>query len=211
MRRLLLAAALGLLATPVARGDNLLVNPNFDTDLSGWANGNPSITSVFDPEDVLANPASGSARVTSTQADAGGGNAAGSGLIQCVDIAGAGTPRRFEVSSFYLIPSNQADTATPDVSLVWFSSGACGTFINGTQFNTAQGASTTDMWLQLQGVANAPLDAQSVRIFLRPRKVEAGGSVDVLFDAVFLPEPDAAALGLAAFAGLWALRQRSRA
>jgi len=207
MRRLLLAAALGLVAAPVAQAQNLLGNPNFDTNLSGWSNGNPSITSAWDSQDVLSDPASGSALVTSTQTEAG----AGSGLIQCVDIAGSGTPRRFEISSFYLIPGNQVDTAAPDLSLVWFTSGGCVNFINGAQFNTAQGASTTDTWIQLQGSTDAPLDAQSVRVFLRPRIVEPGGSVDVLFDAVFLPEPDSAALGLAAFASLWALRRRSPA
>ena len=212
MKRLLLAVALAVVAAPIVRADgNLIVNPNFDTDISSWANGNiNSITSAWDSRDLLSDPASGSARVTSTQATAGGPDAGGSGLIQCVDIGGVGTLRRFALSAFYFIPSGQATTAEPDLSVVWFQDPGCGSFLVGSQRNSDQGASSTDAWLQLQMGAQAPLTAQSVRVFLRPRKVEAGGSIDVLFDAVFLPEPDAAPLGLVAVAALGSLRRRAR-
>jgi len=53
----------------------------------------------------------------------------------------------------------------------------------------------------------APAGAKAANVILRPRKVEEGGSVAVLFDAVFLPEPGGTALGAAAIAAL-AIRRR---
>jgi hypothetical protein len=210
MKRLLVALAVALAAAPAARAvdGNLVQNPNFDTDLSNWSNGPGGITSQWDASDVVDNPSSGSAKVTSTQALDGGPGNSGGGLIQCLDIAGSGTPRSFTIGAFYFIPSGQNRTATPDVSVSWFSTPQCGAFAGLPDGKTGLGSPTTDTWTQLQAVVDAPLTAQSLRIFLRPRKVEAAGSIDVLFDAVFLPEPDAAVLGVAAIAGLGLLARR---
>jgi MYXO-CTERM domain-containing protein len=77
---------------------------------------------------------------------------------------------------------------------------------NNPESNQATGA--TDTWELLSTPIVAPATAVSVRVFARPRKQEAGGSVDVLFDAIELPEPGAAGLGLAALGALGALARR---
>ncbi|MGE0639924.1 MAG: hypothetical protein AB7G12_08165 [Thermoanaerobaculia bacterium] len=58
MRLRLLWTVAILLATPVA-AQNLIPNPGFDTDLSGWTGG----PAVWSPEDQSGDPGSGSARV----------------------------------------------------------------------------------------------------------------------------------------------------
>jgi hypothetical protein len=205
MKSLIVASALALAVASAARADgNLIVNGNFDTDLSSWTNGN-HVASVFNQLDSAGSPSSGSAEVTSTQVDASS-TSAGSGIYQCVSV----TPGNYLVTALYFIPDGQDHTAAPDIGVAWFVDTQCQDIGSGPQQSLLdQGPSTTDTWLQLRGIVTAPSNAQSANVILRPRKVEAGGQVNVLFDAVFVPEPGSVALGVTAIAALAVVRRRS--
>jgi MYXO-CTERM domain-containing protein len=208
---LLAQTALFLVAASPSQAQNLLANPDFDTDLSPWEAGAATIGVSFDAVyDVNANDG-GSARVASGQTEAGGPGNAGSGMVQCVNV----TPDTlYEISAFALIPASQDRTANPDVRLVWFEVADCAPcppqnpicFIQGPATNQHSGA--TETFEELVGSGVAPSTALSANIVARPRKNEAGGTVNVVFDAFFLPEPDAPALALAAAATLALLRRR---
>jgi hypothetical protein len=81
------------------------------------------------------------------------------------------------------------------------------------------GASTTRIspspfWEEVAG-SNVPVPqgAQTVRLSARSFKNQAGGSFDILFDQIVVPEPDPALLGWSAFAALGLLsgaRRRTR-
>jgi hypothetical protein len=209
MKSLLLAFAIALATASTSAADgNLVTNANFNSDVSSWMASNQFFFATWDSLDSAGLQTSGSARVTSQAVDA----IPGGGLGQCVPL----TPGSYEVTALYFIPSGQNRTAAPDIAIAWFVDSSCMTSSvdshgSPQQSLIPQGASTTAAWLQLGDIVATPSDAMSRaimsgRFILRPRKVEAGGSVDVLFDAVFVPEPEPAALGLATAAAL-ALRR----
>jgi hypothetical protein len=83
------AALASLALAPAAGAQNLLDNPGFDVDLSGWEmlSGRPS---SWMAEDVFGDPASGSVLITHDEASAGGYRII---LRQCHPIAGPGNFR----------------------------------------------------------------------------------------------------------------------
>ena len=204
MKSLFAALAIALAVPWTGWADsNLVVNGNFDTVIVPWISLNVNFSGAWDPEDSAGLSNSGSARVTSLQ-PTDDSQLAGSGILECVQVTGGD----YLVSAFYMIPTGQSHTALPDIVLAWFVDTACQDIgINPRQSLIPQGTSDPGEWRQLQGVVTAPSDALSANVILRPRKVEAGGSVAVLFDAVFLPEPGGTALGAAAIAAL-AIRRR---
>ena len=202
MKSLFAALAIALAVPCTGWADsNLLVNGNFDTVIDPWVSLNPNFSGVWDSMDSAGQQDSGSARVTSNQADDGSMNP-GSGILQCVQLS----PGSYHVSALYFIPSGQAHSADPDIAIPWFDTTNC-TGVGIGQTLVPQVTPTTDSWLQLAADVVAPAGTKAANVILRPRKVEEGGSVAVLFDAVFLPEPGGTALGSAAIAAL-AIRRR---
>ncbi|MGB5174379.1 MAG: hypothetical protein WBQ30_06520, partial [Thermoanaerobaculia bacterium] len=65
-----------------AWGENVVVNPVFDTDVSGWT-AEAEVSIAWSAIDASLDPSSGSAEVTNGVADANNGR----GVNQCVDIA----------------------------------------------------------------------------------------------------------------------------
>jgi len=207
VKSLILASAIAFAAASTAGADvNLIINGDFDTDVPPWVKVNDNFAIVWDAADSAGMQGSGSARVTSSQVDQGGPMNGGAGAQECIEVV-ASAP--YAVSALYFIPSGQDRTAAPDIGIAWFLDSNCQTTaLPPEQSLIPQGESTTDMWLSLSGDVVAPDDSHSANVILRPRKVEAGGSVDVLFDAVeFVPEPGAAALGATALAAV-AIRRR---
>lgn len=213
-RSLLLAAVAALLGAPAVHAQNLLLNPEFDTSVANWTKPSPAsaIEVSFDGSyDVDGDPASGAARLTSTQANAGGEGSAGPPIVQCVAVD---PDTLYRLSGNALVPGAQTNGARPDMQLIWFSVSDCGAcpvedpVCFEDAGSTNQHTGVTDRWEALGLNVVSPVDAISANVLLRPRKVEAGGSVDALFDGLYLPEPDGAAAGLAALVALAALSGR---
>ncbi len=197
-----------LLAAPAA-AQNLVVNGEFDENLAFWQILNPSITAGWDALDVDDDPISGSARVVSTQSMPGS-ELAGSGLLQCFSVAPGA---RLEMSAWAYVPSGQANNALPDLNATYFSDPSCGNFLcNNNTVPCGSALSpqvdTIGVWTLTETIFDVPDNVQSVRLFLRPRKVEAGGSVAAHFDAVFVPEPGVGASLAAACLSMAALARR---
>lgn len=204
---LILSVSCCWLAAMPAAAQNHLVNSEFDDNLAFWQILNPSIAAGWDALDVDSDANSGSARVVSTQATAGT-DQKGSGLLQCFDV----TPGSLlEMSAWAYVPPGQDRNALPDLSVAYFDqpscvSAVCGVSLCGSS-DSAQ-IDTIDIWTLIESTFEVPGDVESVRIFLRPRKIEAGGSVAVHFDAVTVPEPGAGASVAAACLALAALGRR---
>jgi hypothetical protein len=213
-RGIVLCAALATLAAaPAVRAQNVVQNPDFDTDVSNWSTVFPTIEFAFEPLfDVDADPASGSMRVTSTQIDPGGPGSGGGSVVQCIPLE---PDTRYALEAFALVPSGQNRGAQPDVRLIWFTNDSCQDcppppappcFFQGPA--TGQHSGAVDVWERVSLVATTASDVHSAQLLARPRKVEAAGSVDVLFDAFIVPEPGAPALGAGALLALAALARR---
>jgi len=202
MKSLFAALAIALAVPWTGWADsNLVVNGNFDTVIAPWLSLNPNFSGDWNSMDSAGQQDSGSASVTSNQVDDGSASP-GSGILQCIQL----TPGSYHVSALYFIPSGQDRSADPDIAIPWFDTTNC-TGVGIGQTLVPQVTPTTDSWLQLAADVVAPAGAKAANVILRPRKVEEGGSVAVLFDAVFLPEPGGTALGAAAIAAL-AIRRR---
>ena len=108
----LLILLVPLLVGSATQAQNLLVNPDFDSDASGWTADVAWIVGSFDAEDMDEPSPSGSVLVENSRAFGGG-----SGLFQCVAVSG-GT--LYDFSIWTRIPLGQA--LSGDASLRLFRS-----------------------------------------------------------------------------------------
>ncbi len=212
MRNLLLTVAAAALLGAPAQAQNLLTNPDFDTDVSGWSAGNASISISHEPnQDVDGDINSGSARVNSSQESAGSSERPGGAMIQCVNVDPSTI---YDLRGWALVPAEETLNARPDLKIVWFTEADCdGGFIQGDQPSSTQHSGTKDAWEELTLEATSPEDAASANVFCRPRKIEPGrdNDIDVLCDAISimsLPEPGDGALAGAALLALALLARR---
>jgi len=163
------------LATGVS-AQNLLVNPDFDNDVSGWTGlGN------WDPLDVAGLATSGSATWINPHPDTSGSHY----LTQCVEMTSF--IEGFDVRSWMVIPSGQAGTGYAAITAWFYSDSVCSEFIwsDETPIVLSVGswqATTLTDW--------TPTGAASVRIGLASQKYGAG-DFQVIHDSVFFgPNPD---------------------
>src|SRR6202035_4298282 len=125
-----LAAVLGGLcgflapAVSSAQAPNLLVNPHFDTDLSGW--GDPLFVGWDGAHDAGSSPASGSAE---SFRFLDGPNSCIEPLFQCVTGLSGGT--RYDFGGQIIIPHdlNQTTGGQGAVGVHWYSDTCGGTLI----------------------------------------------------------------------------------
>lgn len=189
---------------PVA-AQNLLTNPDFDTDLSGWTSEVFWINGSFDAEDMAEPSASGSARVENSRST-GGGN----GLFQCV-LADEGDFHDFSI--WTRIPTGQAMTGEAALRLWWFGNTTCD-FADPLDFQTSEITTPSASWTEIAMLGvEAPAGTQSVRFDLGVSKDAAGGTFEAKFDAVYMPEPQPALgmlAGSLALLGLHAAGGRAR-
>lgn len=126
--------------------DNLLVNPDFATDLSGWAY-TPLFTE-WSNKDVNDDVSSGSAGIAETD------NVGGAEVIsQCVVLPGPGP---FDVGAFFFLPSGQGQRAGGASYALWYSSNDCsGTPLRTDEFDTPD-PPPTDSWTSNFGLRVTP-------------------------------------------------------
>ncbi len=196
MRTSCLCAALciaSLAAAPAVRGANLLSNPNFDTDLTGWFAGGMG-TAEWTSDDQGGNPGSGSAHAVSP----------GPGLAtidhDCIPIDGGTT---YAAQAWVRVNAGNFNTRL-----------LLGTYANPTcEFSGylgSQSASTdaqgTEQWERIAGELTTPPTAQSAILSCS----FGGGAVDGKCDAVYLPEvADGGDWALCSLAGLALVRRRA--
>ena len=170
-----------LLFCGTLEAQNLLENPDFDTDLSGWTLTGP-VAPVWDPFDVDASPASGSALITNAEADAESDIEV---LSQCI-ITGAD---RYVWAVKAFIPSGQARTG----SVVLRYSYQANTFDCSGGFVSGGGVLITnlDAWTDSNGnpVTISPEQVGtggSMKLSIALRKTEAGGTFTAYVDSAVL-------------------------
>lgn len=172
---LLLAA---LLVGPGAWSENVVFNPDFDTDVSGWTV-EAEVSIAWSTVDANLDPSSGSAEVTNSSAGANDGR----GMSQCVDIAvveGAA----YDFGGKVLIPDAQARTGSAQIGVRWLADPGCSGSTVGSQPRRETG--TLGAWVELSATEQiAPAGAASVLFLAFPSKIEAGGSLVAHFDDLY--------------------------
>jgi len=180
-RTLGLAIPLLVLFSLPARSQNLLVNPGFDKDLSGW-----TVTTSITPDPSpgpgyveasagwVTNDRSGSSSSggTSFHARAFTMSYATSSASQCIPLP-AGTVASFGAQ---ILTTRQYVTASAEVSVTFFAAAAC----SGSALASASASSLTTsvlpqestsggLWLPAAGLAVVPAAARSVRFAVGAR------------------------------------------
>ena len=128
LKERILRVLLGVLlaaTSPAVQAQNILVNPDFASDLSGWTlqlNGG-SIT--WTPLDANGSATSGSAEVTPVVAGFG------TRLTQCLSASGEQT---YEAGAKALMPSGQTATGAPTLTVEFWLDSFCTFFIEGEVF-----------------------------------------------------------------------------
>jgi len=171
-------ASLGV--APAVRSANLLSNPDFDTDLTGWY-GDGTAFLEWTSDDQAGNPASGSAHAVNP----------GPGLAtidhECIPIEGATT---YAAHAWVRINAGNSNTR---LLLATYSNPNCdysGYLGSQSASSDAQG---TQQWERIAGQVTTPPSAQSAIVSCS----FGGGAINGRCDAVYLPE--------AAGGGGWAL------
>jgi hypothetical protein len=175
--RRLLSACAGLVlwcSAASASAQNLLTNPNFDTDLSGWS----VFGAVFDG--TAGSPTPGSAKFTASVA---GTNATiFSGLTQCVSGIVAGTS--YDVSG-QLRLSSAPPGGTAFVAVAWYTGAACTSPVSTDGANGVSGAT----FQTSGGSFVAPAGAVSANFTVWIATSTTPGSFTVNVDDAFLGTP----------------------
>ena len=157
-----LASLVAVLLPFTAGAQNMLTNPDFDTDTSGWG-----FFASWDPLDVAVLPTSGSATWINDSEGTGGALF----VIQCVDISLFN--QEFLLSGHVFIPSGNTAAGYSLVRISFWTDTACSDYLEGSGFDTATD-SVVDAWEELQIEAHTPSGARSARIGVVNSKSEAG-------------------------------------
>lgn len=174
-----IALALAVVVGPTAaHGQNLVANPQFDSDVSEWA-ADATASIEWSPADAGGSPSSGSALVNNLSATANDS----SGAYQCVD--GIVAEVFYRVASEVMIPGGQVETGFAHLLVQWYSGPGCSGFLD---LAVTPGVSTTtpDAWYAIHTFAVAPVSAQSARLRLSIWKNEDSGMLRAHFDNVEL-------------------------
>lgn len=151
-----------VLVPTVAVAGNLLVNRDFDLDLSGWES-----IGTWSPSDATCLPGSGSVEWTNTAP-----STAGSMFVsQCVDLPAGGLPE-LEARAWLLIPGGQAGSGYVQLGVWRYDGPGCG----GSPVSSfAQDFDLVGPWMET--VLSIPADrvvAGSVRVWAVNQKIGAG-------------------------------------
>lgn len=150
-RCVLITAALLVAATTQVAAQNLVVNPEFDTDFSGWYTSG----STWSAEDWQASPSSGSVTNTNYYPHS-------TYLVaeQCIELTGP-LATTYQLSAQIYLPSGQPTTGYGRLSWGWFASPACTGWVGGA---TARDVTAAGTWQARSVVSAPPPSAVSTRI-----------------------------------------------
>ncbi len=178
--------------------ENLLLNPDFDSDLSGWDN---TGLASWSAEDAEGSGTSGSARLNIS--------AASSYAIRsnCVTALPG---EQFYYSSSYLIPPGQQAEGNAMIQIDWFDQDNC----TGVSLGADNKTGTQTDWTTIGARVVAPGETASVKVFLFDQKSGGTGDFAVHFDKlelVVVPEPNGGwAAAMAALVALHCWRRMKR-
>jgi hypothetical protein len=160
---------------------NVLSNPGFNTDTSGWAQEDPAnSTLAWSALDANAAAGSGSALVTNTSA----GPSNGTGIIQCVPTIVAGGNYTFGGKVLY--PTGQATTGDMQIGLRWHAGPNCTGAVLGSQPRVSVNTPAAAWATLTSAVEVPPVGTVSADFIAFPSKVQAGGQLAGNFDDLFL-------------------------
>lgn len=197
-----------LLLVRPASGQNLIFG-SFDTpeEVAIWQNADPSFA-VWSQLDFAQSPTSGSAQIANDL------TSAGSTVIWAFAAAHPGEVFTFRVRAW--IPPGQAGSGKAELRVVWWDASAVpGGFCPFSQVPLRHdlGASTTTIgsWERLATTLTAPPGTTCAQMRLTNHKSDAA-LFTVHFDEaeLFVPEPMATPLGVAAIGALGLIRWRRR-
>lgn len=172
------ALLLVLAVVGTAAAQNLLVNPNFDSNVAGWSFTTPGTFTWDSSLDANSNPLSGSGRLDNTSPATFGTSFA----AQCVAVTGGSN---YDFWTQIRIPSGQTQTGYANGVVNFYDGASCGGSNVGGFASPSVLSTTTDTWVQSQLLTQlAPASAVSAQVNLWVNKAEANGSLVVNFDSV---------------------------
>lgn len=203
MHRALFVPLVALVAAGAGHAQNLLVNPDFATDIEGWSDPTqPWLDVSWNAEDWRGEPESGSARLfvnieTSETAN----------ISQCIEIPESFGTDVYEIHARARVGDGYFLAGTAELGLWYYESNVCDGF-NWSNIILPLGLEEWASTRQL-GVRRliAPAGTRSIRFELRAHSYGAGGSFEAFFDHVYLPEPAGGGMALLSLGAL-ALRRR---
>jgi hypothetical protein len=164
-------------AAPCALAQNLIANPDFDSDVSGWNPLGENLTIEWSASDYDGNPSSGSLLGTNTAAPS-----ANLAVDQCVGSITPGESYRF--AGWVKAPSGQTSTGIVQMYWYWRSSPSCG----GTQTlaQSTSWANEADDWTYLStNTEIAPEGAVSAQVALSIYKTSpVPGTFQAFYDGI---------------------------
>jgi hypothetical protein len=184
----LLAAAdqVAVAATPPYSPDifllsvNLVVNPSFDSGISGWTNNGTPANVFWDPtNDQAGSGNSGSAFAMSPSL------VGSNGLYQCINLPADWRSRKFSFS-YWTFTGNSAPlgNGNAEVVVLYFDTPDCG-MVDAIDVSEYFSSYTDARWVQSVLPVFPPDLTQSVEIFLLSVNTAPGAATGVNFDSVF--------------------------
>ncbi len=162
-------ASIMFLLSVGASGQNLLVNSDFDTDLTGWDG-----PAVWDPADAFGSPSSGSATWINNF------TAGGSTIVrQCVEL----NPwiEGYDFAAHVFIPSGQPGEGYTYLTIAFYSDADCTTFLSAPGSSGFYGF---DNWTLMNSTGWTPNGAVSARVSVANQKT-ATGDFQTSCDAIY--------------------------
>lgn len=174
-QRLLLALSALLLTAAPAAAQNLILNPGFDDDLSGWR----SQTAAWSALDAGGDPGSGSALGANSHDS--GGTLGVTALSQCVAVDAG---QSYEYGMRTLLPAGQEHSGYAYFHAVWSPTFPC----DGAPIRFAPGdqSPTAGAWAPLGNQDVAPAGAKGLTLILGIAKQGPGGTLQAHFDDAFV-------------------------
>ncbi len=164
-------------ANPCTEAQNLIVNGNFDSDISGWTPLGASLSADWDPSDYDGSPNSGSLLGTNDWP-----SSANFAVVSCVDSISDGQP--YQYTGWIKTPLGQTVTGLFQLTWYWYSLPSCA----GTQTLAASTPYMTsaDDWTYVSTDSEiAPAGTMSAYLVLRVYKTSAvPGTFQVYYDGL---------------------------